>query len=260
MLPTSISLLLKRNRPALALASRVSQRSVVLGAVLLLGSSLTVLATANDRPNITSLTVSPAEINEGEAVTINVTFTDADVTDHHTLAIGWNDGTPHQKVQLPLGQYSYQLTRTYPDNLKGVSTGFFVRVMDHQLPIGSNDNTEGHGSDRWGHALAVNNVAPVINSHTVRVNKTPGKSSAVVVEGTYTEPGTADPVDIIANWGDGAPGQPKSMSACTVNQHAKTFRCEHTYATSPARTYQITLKAQDDDGGEHSVTHAIQIP
>ena len=52
----------------------------------------------------------------------------------------------------------------------------------------------------------------------------------------------------------------KAAMPCTVSEKGKTFRCEHTYPVSGAKTYQITLTARDDDGGEDTATYSIQVP
>jgi hypothetical protein len=94
------------------------------------------------------------------------------------------------------------------------------------------------------------------------VTKAGAKSGAVVVEGSFTEP--VDPVNVLAAWGDAGASPSKAAALCTVNQVAKTFRCEHTYPTSPAASYQIRLTANDGvgprDGGEDTYATTVHIP
>jgi hypothetical protein len=265
IVPGSLREMLQRSRPLLALSRRVSQRSVVLGALLLLGSTLSVWATANTPVHIAQVTLNPSSSDEGQTVAVHVAFEDPDLNDVFTAWIHWLDGSPDTKLLIPAGQRTFQASHIFTDNGPFGSDGTLyprqisVVIVDRQHADG-NDNAEPYGYDGNLVEFMVKNVAPVINSHAVKVTKAPGKSGAVVVEGTYTEPGTLDDVKIIANWGDWAPGQPKPQSACTVTPKGKTFRCEHTYPVVPAKTYHLMLKAQDKDGGEHSVTHAIHIP
>ena len=64
---------------------------------------------------ITSASVTPSILGEGQTVTLNAAFTDPNVTDAHTVEILWRDGTK-DKLQLAAGQLSIQATHTYVDN------------------------------------------------------------------------------------------------------------------------------------------------
>jgi hypothetical protein len=262
--PSSLQLALQQS-PRLRSIFRCSgQRSLVLGAALLLGSTLTVAATANTTPTLTNVTLSKSIVDEGESFTISGTIVDPDPGEIHTLYI--YPGRPsfdQVKVELPAGQLSFQVPYTYtddrgqnaPDGNIPISREIKVWVSDDNPP---NDNDEEAGETNQILTIGVRNVAPVINSHTLNVTKAGGKSGVVVVEGQYTEPGL-DTVQVSANWGDGLVGAGKLLPACDVNHHTKTFRCEHTYKPGPAKTYQITLRARDDDGGEDTATTSVQI-
>jgi hypothetical protein len=263
-LPASIRPWLHQSRGLFKIPIRTGQVAAALGSVLMFGTALNAMAIVhNTYPSITTATLNPGSIDEGDTSTFTVTFADPDPEDRHRVYLDW-DITGEQLREnflLPPGQFSFQTTHKFLDGRRsanGIVYPVKVRVWVGDEQPG-NDNYDGAGDDGAEREITVNNVAPVINNHTLNVTKAPGKSGAVAVEGQFTEPG-ADTVHVTANWADGAPGHPKSITPCTVNQHAKTFRCEHTYATSPAKTYQIALKAQDEDGGEHTVTHAVQIP
>ena len=107
-----------------------------------------------------------------------------------TIHVGWRDGSfPSERYNLPQGQFSFQISHTYRNNNNAYPGGLInVRVKDHQLPPGANDNTESHGEDWQQLPLTVNNVAPSFNDPTIKVTKAGGKSGGVVVEGTLTEP------------------------------------------------------------------------
>src|SRR5688500_2802620 len=75
---TSRERVLGHARRLLAGAFQSGRRSAVLGTILLIGSTVSVVATANTPPVITSLTVTPSVLNEGQAVTLTGAFTDPD--------------------------------------------------------------------------------------------------------------------------------------------------------------------------------------
>ena len=261
---------LRRSRRLLSIAGRTGQRSVALGALLLLGSSLTASAIVhNTLPTITSATLSSVSVSEGAEIVVNVQFTDPDPEDRHPIIVRWDiePGTGgnwrgKEEVLLPPGQFSFQTTAKIADDGHDVNGNpspikLEVWVSDEQP---GNDNYDGAGEVVKQFYITVQNVAPYIRDQTVKVTKGSGKSAgAVVVEGRFDEPGR-DTVHVAANWGDGSPSKPKSISECTVDQQTRTFSCEHTYATSPARTYQITLRAVDEDGGEDTATTSVQMP
>jgi hypothetical protein len=241
---------------------RAGRRSAVLGAVLLAASAATVLATANTAPHITSLTVTPnvSVINEGQSLTINGTFTDPDATDRHAILVYWND-TPNnignaEKLQLPPGQFTFQLNHTFRDDV--APTHFIVEVVDHQDPIGSNDNNiqAGQGEDTRHVPIQVLNVAPRFVAGSITLTKGPNRS--VTVDGAFTDPGTLDTEQVTANWGD--PYTP-APTTCTLTTDSRHFHCAHTYhAALVATTYRITLVARDDDGGTDTAPAVVTLP
>lgn len=241
-------------RRALTAPAVASRRALALGTVLVLGSTLTVLATANTPPTITNISLSHSVINEGGSVTLTGAFTDPDAADGHTALIFWNDGTK-QKVQIPVGQATFLATHTFADDSSDPS--ITVEVRDKQLPTGSNDNSEGLGKDAESLPLQIKNVAPTF-AQNVAVAKVPATLGKVVISGDLVDPG-ADSLAVFANWNTAVPtvgnGQP-----CTVSQHH--FKCEHTYPVpaSGSKTYSIKLTVRDDDGSWTAITRSVQLP
>jgi hypothetical protein len=250
----------RRGRPVLSKSMAPGRRSAALGALLLLGSAVSTLATGNSAPEIISASLSQSVIDEGDTVTVTGTFTDADAGDRHTVWITWRDGAlQYVKLELPPGQTTFQATHTYRNNRpSGAKVGVWLK--DHQLPPGANDNSEGEGEDYLSLPITVKNVAPTFEHASIQVTKAGGKSGAVVVEGSLTDPGNADALSVVAGWGENGVVSPKPASACTVNQHARTFRCEHTYSPTKAQTYPISLVVRDPDGGEGTAKATVQFP
>jgi hypothetical protein len=229
----------------------------MLGAVLLLGSAVTVLATSNTPPTITSASLSQTTINEGGSVTLSGTFTDPDGSDAHAALIFWPGGEK-QKVQIPVGQFTFQASRTFPDNLN--LHNVVVEIRDKQLPPGANDNSEGLGKDFKSFTLDVVNVAPTF-SHNVTVSKVRNAPGKIVAEGDVVDPG-ADTVAVFADWNAGRVPTVGDGEPCTMTS-TRHFKCEHTYFVSPIssnNTHSIKLTVRDDDGGWTSVTKSIQLP
>ena len=258
--------MLRQTRHALTRSLHVGRSPLALSALLLLGSTWSVMATANTAPAITSLTLSSYSINEGDTVILTGTFTDPDPGDSHDIQIRWHDPsetyTEKQKIHLPAGQLTFQVPHKYTDATIVLVS---ATVYDRQLPVDANDNVDGtfHWDVQNAPTLTIHNVAPRFIEPSITVTKAGGKAGGVVVEGSFTEP--VDPVNVRATWGDAVtPQQAKAAMPCIVNQKARTFKCEHSYKTSPAASYQIRLMADDGhgpkDGGEDSHTVLVQIP
>jgi hypothetical protein len=262
-LTTFVQQAVSHTRRSFALSARAGRRSLALGAVLLIGSTVTVLATANMPPHITGITLTPnvGMIDEGQSVTVNVTWTDPDPNDMHTVYFDWYKGSLG-KFQVPAGTSSFQTTLTFNDDSydKVSIPSVFVRVADRQFPVGQpNDNREAKSQDSSQFPLKVNNVAPTF-AHApqpVKLRNEPGK---VTIQGDITDPGADDTEQVFVIWDTSMPhigdGQP-----CTVNK--RHFTCEHTYPVSKpvvAKTYNLKLTVRDDDGGQNVANTSVQIP
>lgn len=250
----TIHTLVAEHRRSIATSVRTARRSLVLGAVLALGSAITVLATTNTPPTITGVNLSTSVANEGDTVTVSATFTDPDAADTHSALIFWPDGTK-QKVEIPAGQLSFQASHKLLDN-KGST--FVLDLRDRQLPIHSNDNTEGLGKDSESRPLTVNNVPPTF-AHNVTVEKVRNAPGKIVIQGDLVDPG-ADAVSVAANWGDGVALKAEGQ-ACAMTGR-RSFKCEHTYPVPPfgQKSYTIKLTTRDDDGGQTEVSKSVTLP
>jgi hypothetical protein len=59
----------------------------------------------NDAPALTA--PAPRTVNEGDAVTLTIPFSDPDVEDAHIVTINWGDGSAPEAVQVPAGTSTY---------------------------------------------------------------------------------------------------------------------------------------------------------
>jgi len=250
----------------LAARSLRLRRPTALGTLLLAASAVTVWATANTPPTITSLTASASVINEGQSITVTGAFTDPDVTDTHTLYIWWQgakvpggtypDETAPEKVQLPAGQTSFQVTHTYPDDHP--PTYLKVTVADHQLPLGSNDNADRRSDrDRKVLPIEIKNVAPSIVDSSVHLTKTPlGETVRVTIDGDWTDPGPDAGVVSVVSSDSGR------ITYCTRATHR--FHCERDYRLPvpplTSKVYAVHVKVGDGDGGQDTWDSSVRIP
>jgi hypothetical protein len=235
---------------------RSPRRSLLLGVALVVASTVTVLANANTPPTITSASVTPSILGEGQTVTLNATFTDPDATDAHTVEILWKDGTKN-KLQLAAGQYSIQATHTYVDNTSSPAH-IWLTVKDRQSPVGSeqNDNAEGFGIDTHAVPINVRNVQP----HFLRgiaAQKSQKSPGSVMVTGSFADPGVADTHEVRVSWGvEANPLTPIHLCALANKQ----FTCSYTYPNSASGSYTIRLRVKDDDGDVDNASLQIQLP
>ncbi len=259
--PLSVQHTLHQSRRLRSVIGCAGQRSLVLGAALLLGSTLTVAATANTTPTLTNLTLSKATVGEGEAFTINGTIVDPDPGEVHTLYIYPGRPTFEMvKVELPAGQLSFQVPYTYPDDRgENAPDGNIPTARDIKVWVSDdnppNDNDEEAGETYQLLTIGVNNVAPSF-AKGVEVKKFALQPGKVAIEGTVVDPGT-DTLEVSADWGSSQQLPRLAPSPCSTTKNH--FRCEHTYSATP-RTYTVTLRVQDDDGGHTTQGVRVQIP
>jgi hypothetical protein len=141
--------------------------------------------------------------------------------------------------------------------IDNTNANVIVDPRDRQLPIHSNDNTEGLGKDSHSLHLTINKVAPSFghNVEVVRPRNAPGK---IIIQGDVVDP-SVDTVQVNANWGSGLPpigyGQQCTMAS------KRSFQCEHTYPVpqvgNPA--YSVKLTVRDDDGGQSVKTMSVTV-
>ena len=253
-IPPSLQLVLQPSPRLRSIFRCAGQRSLVLGAALLLGSTLGVVATANTPPTWTNVSLSASVIDEGQEVSVAGAFTDPDDTDSHSIQIDWREpGTDQQKIDLPPGQTSFQVTHRFKDNRNLVPVR--VTVIDHQPGVEPNDNTSGIGYDTEELPLTVQNVAPSF-AKAIEVKKFALQPGKVVLEGNVVDPGT-DTLEVSAAWGSSQQFPTLGIAPCSlVKGH---FRCENTYPSTP-RTYNVTVRVHDEDGGEKSQGVRVEIP
>jgi hypothetical protein len=245
-----------RSQPASLVRS--GRWPLALGTLLLVASTASTVATTNTPPKIISVTTSPEVIEEGQTAVLTVTFSDPDAGDGHTLRVRWRDDYPNgplEETQIPPGQTSVQVPHTFTRT--PTDSTIQVAILDRQTPPGSprNDNSEGAGKDVVFAPITLKNVAPKFIESSIEVRKQDKRK--VTVSGRLIDPGVNDKITVEAAWGDPTDRVP---TACSVID--RYFQCEHTYPASWGipRTYNIGLRALDDDGGMASHQTSVRLP
>lgn len=135
----------------------------------------------NVAPTVTELAQDKTEVNEGEAVTVNVTFEDPGELDTHEVLVDWGDGDG-RVFDLPVGMRTFTLVHRYHDDRpSGTSqdeSPFSVRIWDDD---GGDDARAGDTP------ITVHNVSPTVELDPVAAIE---EGEAATLTGTIVDPGT----------------------------------------------------------------------
>jgi PKD repeat protein len=186
-------------------------------------STTLVVLPSNHAP--ADLTVQASATFEGDATTLSVSFTDAEASDTHTVAITWGDGAT-ENVSLAAGATSTSRGHTYVDS--GTYT-IAVTVTDG-----------GGMSVAGGTTVTATNVSPSLSS-LVFTPSSVTDHQTVTVSGTFSDPGTSDTFTLTVAWADG------SSSTASLAAGVRSFSASHQYAT--AGTYDVIVTVTDRDNG-----------
>jgi PKD repeat protein len=196
-------------------------------------ASLTVLP-SNHAP--ADLAVASTAVVEGGTTTLNVSFTDLEASDTHTVAVGWGD-TSTESVSLAAGVVSTNLTHLYAE------TGSYtvaVTVTD-----------VGKLSVSGGTTVAVGNVAPTVSALALSPASVTDHQT-LTVNASFTDPGTADTFTVSVDWGDLSQPSTPALAAGT-----RTFTAAHDYAA--AGTYVVTATVTDRNNGVGSQSSTVVV-
>lgn len=248
--------------------ARTGSRSLMIGALLLTTTSAaSVVATTNSPPVFTSLALSKSTVYEGESVTLTGAFTDPNPTDRHSVLIYWHGGDTEeaqqfkQKIQLPAGQSTFQVSHTYADVVPIPSIK--VIVFDHTYPPDMTDNTTGMAWDAEVLPFQLVDAKAQFIPSSIKVTRDHRSSARadtetrVIIDGELSPREALEPVQVTASWN----GAASTQEPCSMTASSRTFACEHTY-TSPSgiKGYPVTLRVQDDEGNQaaHQLSVRVQ--
>ena len=172
-----------------------------------------------------------ATVNEGSAFAQTGSFADPGADAPWTGTVDYGDGSGVQPLTVNQTTKSYSLNHTYADN--GIYT-VTVTITDKDAATGS-DTVQ----------VTVTNVAPTANAGA---DQTVAEGSSVTLNGTYTDPGSAD--THTESW---------SVSASNGQVVAAGSGSSYSFTPNDNGTYTVTYTVTDDDGGIGSDTAVITV-
>jgi VCBS repeat-containing protein len=231
-------------------------------------------------PQIISLSLDPASIDEDGTVTLSGLVTDPDASDGLTLTVDWGDLLAPDNLEvhaLAAGTESFALTHRYLDD-NPTATPADVHTIRAMV------RDENGGEDADSTTVTVHNIAPVITELVTGVSggcdssddhrgeyrdsrhhdyrkddhrshrNDHGEAGQYTISGLFTDPGTMDTHAATVDWGDGA----VSEAVVTDSGGSGAFSASHTYASGGI--YEVTISLTDDDGGVATRTTTIMAP
>jgi len=201
---------------------------------------------ANVAPTITSLTITPGSITEGNWATINGTYSDPGVLDTFVLIVDWGDGTVEQIYAVipgginPEGQITGSFTASHyyaDDNPSGTHEDV------NMVHVTVRDDDGGNGvADTY---ITVIDIDPVLFNLTGSVFVVGGK---LTITGTAFDVGVQDVLTLHINWGD-------VTEQVVVAQG--NFSITHFYLEAPdplnaSAPITVFVTLADDDSGTDS--------
>jgi hypothetical protein len=199
------------------------------------GTAGATIEVTNVAPVLLNPSSSPAEINEGESITVSGGILDPGTEDSLTLEIYWGDGSALEQKNLAAGTSSYSVSHIYADdNPSGTASdryNFAMRIIDK-------DN------DRNGYVgeVTVNNVAPSLNISAPVNGALNTVNTRVNLSAALTDPSSLDTLTYSITWGDGSSEEPQALAAGT-----SLISASHIYTA--VGVYTIKVTGTDDDLG-----------
>ncbi len=193
----------------------------------------------NSVPNILSSNFSSTSVNEGDTVTLDLSFEDLGLDDSHEIKLDWGDGTV-QFINPAVGVRSLNnLSHTYLDTPRNGDPDYIVSIE-------LTDDDEPLNPVRLTRAITVTSPAPT----NVVVNNETGSSSInegglFTIGGSFTDPGSLDSHLVVIDWGDGRGQTSFDLPAGVTSFSGIT----HQYVDDPAvgNKYTITVQVADTD-------------
>ncbi|MFO0908082.1 MAG: hypothetical protein U0794_06945 [Isosphaeraceae bacterium] len=218
-----------------------------------IASSPADILVTNVAPSNLIASLNAVKLVEGQAVSVQGSFTDPGTLDTHVVDINWGDGSPDTIVSLPAGVLSFgsgaPITHTYLDNPAGQPLGSYaitITVVDkEQAPTTLATPLAIEVDNAPPSALNLSLTDPVINEN--------GSTS---LDGSFSDPGTLDAHVVTINWGDG--------TTSTLNLPAGVLNFSgiaHRYLDNKPgdAAYTISATVADKDSASTFNTTAITV-
>ncbi|HLJ96242.1 MAG TPA: PKD domain-containing protein, partial [Gemmataceae bacterium] len=209
------------------------------------GTASTQVTVSNVAPSNLNLNFANAGINEGDAATLNGTFTDPGALDTHTVVINWGDGSANTILNLPAGVLNFNANHPYLQNLPG-DAPYTARVT-----VSDEDNA----STSAGMQLTVHNVAP--GNLTLDLAKAAiNEGDTATLNGTFTDPGVLDTHTVVINWGDGSLDTTVNLPAGVLHFNANHAYLDNLPGNAP---YAAQVTVTDEDNASTSASTQLTV-
>ena len=207
------------------------------------GSENAGMVVSNVAPEIDSINLSAASINEADTVTVTGTFSDPALGVSSEIFTGtalWSDGVGTALI-IDGNNGTFSTSRTFLDDHPMTGTPSDNFTVDITL----NDDDTGTDTET-SPTLTVFNVDPVITSFVsdATFEDKAEEGEPVNIVAAFTDVGTLDTHTAVVDWGDGSP-----LEVVTVNQGAGFGTVTGSHAYAAGGVYVITLTLTDDDTG-----------
>lgn len=198
---------------------------------------------------ITSITVSPNPVNEGDSADVTVIFTTDLTASTHTVEFDFNDdGTVDDTQTLAAGVFTATASNTFVDDTGATEIAVTVTAVDAPQPT----DTERTGSDSHA-SFSVTNLDPTITDGVAGGFIRPSNPTVTESIAVSDAAGANDTLAATIDWGDGT-----GIETVTLSGNAASV--SHTYTGAvDGDTFTQTLTVTDEDGGSTTQTATVSV-
>ena len=218
------------------------------------GVASTEAVITNVAPIIQSATLSETSIDEGQTVTLDVSWRDGD--ESHTIEVDWGDGNVTSEWISPETAFA-SLDHTYVDDVFfGTSADTFdVIVTITDQDFADSTVSEAVGSNILHPQITVNNTDPFITNFSLTGD--PDDPSRLNLSAEFGDFGAEEEVGVEVDWGDG------NSTVFWQNSVQPGVDLTHRYVSGPdtpvGGIYDVTLTIVDDDFGSVSTSQSLAV-
>jgi hypothetical protein len=193
----------------------------------------------NVAPTIDSVILNTNICNEGDALEMEVRFSDPGLYDYHRVEIYWGDMADRFDVQ---GRF-FSRRHSFPDD---TLVGSHIPIDEVTITIWDEFDYQ-----TWRTNVVVRNVAPHLSDVQLAA-RVPAHSMGIL-KGVIEEPGPRDSLTLEIDWGDGTGTQMVAMEPGSTS-----FTVPHIFRTG-GRRCDVQVAVRDDDGGNGRANVAVEI-
>ena len=218
-----------------------------------LQDSDSVLVMLDTAPTITSVSVSPTALNEGQVATLTVSFSEAG-SHAFTATVNWGDASADSSTSIPVeNTQSFTLSHLYADDNP---TGTPSDVNTIVVTLEDDDDLATFAQT----PITVNNVAPALTGVSLAPT-TISENQTATLTVSFTDAGLQDTFTSTVDWGDGTTS---STTIGTGTTTAHSFTISHQYlddnpTDTPSDANTVVVTVADDDTGTGSGSATITV-